>query len=99
MAGSRSASRCRDICLPRRRPQGSGSDQDAPPVRRWPKRKRYIAAGYSVVVDLDLENFSRLSFTLDCSDREAISWVDRRCKIVGHPKRKEERAMDETDSG
>jgi hypothetical protein len=28
----------RDIGLPRRRPEVSGSDRDAPPIRRWPKR-------------------------------------------------------------
>jgi len=30
---------------------------DAPPIRQVAQAQRYIAAGYSVVVDLDLEKF------------------------------------------
>jgi hypothetical protein len=33
------------------------SPRDAPPIRPWPKRNEYVAEGYSVVVDLDLEKF------------------------------------------
>ena len=35
----------------------TASDRGDLPTRRWPRRKRYIAEGYSVVVDLDLEKF------------------------------------------
>jgi RNA-directed DNA polymerase len=31
--------------------------RDDPPIRRWAQAQRYVAEGYNVVVDLDLEKF------------------------------------------